>query len=291
MIEFKNVNFRYSSAEGTPYVLSGVGLSIADGEFVGILGANGSGKSTLAKLINCLIAPTTGKVVVDGLDTSVPENLWEVRSRVGFVFQNPENQIVGTLVESDVAFAPENLGLSQDEIAGRVDFALEAVELSHRRKFLTANLSGGQKQRLAIAGVLAMKPKILVLDEPTAMLDTRGRENVMDLVKKINRELGITVVLITHFMENTLGCDRIVCLNGGKAEFVGRPAVFFRQGRDFVGRFNLKIPFAYEIAGRLVESGIRVPDSIWESAADLPKFAECLASMKHEKKTDISEKN
>ncbi|HNY12004.1 MAG TPA: energy-coupling factor transporter ATPase [Candidatus Wallbacteria bacterium] len=273
MIEFKNVNFRYSNTEGSPYVLSGVDLKISSGEFIGVLGANGSGKSTLAKLLNCLLIPSSGSVSVCGFDTSKEENVIAVRRRVGFVFQNPENQIVGTIVENDVAFAPENLGIAENEICERVDYALDAVELTERRNFMTANLSGGQKQRLAIAGVLAMKPDILVLDEPTAMLDARGRERVMELILKINRELKITVVLVTHFMENSLLCDRIICLNHGLAEYVGKPSGFFRQGPDFVSRFNLRMPFGYELLTKLAASGIKISDEAWESAGNLRELA------------------
>lgn len=277
MIEFEGVSYTYSKKEGATPALSDISLSIADGEFVGILGANGSGKSTLAKLMNCLLVPTVGKVRVCGFDTSDHANVWAVRRRVGFVFQNPENQIVGTLVENDVAFAPENLGLPVGEIEERVAFALDAVELSHRRRFLTANLSGGQKQRLAIAGVLAMRPRVLVLDEPTAMLDARGRENVIRLIMKINRDLGITVVLITHFMENALLCDRIVCLSSGRAGYDGPPADFFRRGAKFVSEFNLRMPFGYELLSRLAERGHAVPPSAWERAHDLEALSAALA--------------
>ena len=273
MIEFKNVNFRYSNTEGSPYVLSAVDLKIAAGEFIGVLGANGSGKSTLAKLLNCLLIPSSGNVSVCGFDTSKEENVIEVRKRVGFVFQNPENQIVGTIVENDVAFAPENLGIAENEIGERVDYALEAVELIQRRNFMTANLSGGQKQRLAIAGVLAMKPDILVLDEPTAMLDARGRERVMELILKINRELKITVVLVTHFMENSLLCDRIICLNRGAAEYVGKPSTFFRQGPGVVSKFNLRMPFGYELLTKLAEAGIKLSNEAWDAAGNLRELA------------------
>lgn len=268
MIEFKNVSFRYSNEEGAPYALTDISLNIARGELAVVVGANGSGKSTMARLLNCLLAPTAGKVFIDGMDTSVDENLWKIRKKVGFVFQNPENQIVGTVVESDVAFAPENLGLPEAEIEERVSYALGAVGLIERREFMTAHLSGGQKQRLAIAGVLAMKPDILVLDEPTAMLDARGRDSIIKLMLKIKNELKITVVLITHFMENALIGDRLVCLEDGFARYIGPPHAFFMKGGEFISKFNLKQPFAYELLNILGEKGIRFGERDYIRASD-----------------------
>ncbi|MEZ7893353.1 MAG: ATP-binding cassette domain-containing protein [Candidatus Wallbacteria bacterium] len=274
MIEFKNVNFRYSHNEAMPYILSNLNIDIYDGEFIGLLGANGSGKSTMAKMINCLLVPTSGRVIVNGLDSSIEENMLQIRRKVGFVFQNPENQIVGTIVENDVAFAPENLGLAPEIIEERVTFALDAVGLLDKRNAMTVNLSGGQKQRLAIAGVLAMKPEILVLDEPTAMLDAAGREAVINLIQKINRELKITVVLVTHFMEHSLLCDRIICLKNGDAEYFGRPADFFKKGKNYVSDFNLKMPFSYLLLEKMTEAGLNSGDEIYSAARDLDTLAE-----------------
>ncbi|OQA78012.1 MAG: Energy-coupling factor transporter ATP-binding protein EcfA1 [bacterium ADurb.Bin243] len=268
MIEFKNVSFRYSNEEGAPYALADISLNISRGELAVVVGANGSGKSTMARLLNCLLVPTAGKVFIDGMDTSADENIWKIRKKVGFVFQNPENQIVGTVVENDVAFAPENLGLPESEIEERVSYALEAVGLIGRREFMTAHLSGGQKQRLAIAGVLAMKPDILVLDEPTAMLDARGRDSIIRLILKIKNELKITVVLITHFMENALIGDKLICLEDGFARYAGAPHAFFMKGGEFISKFNLKQPFAYELLNILGERGIRFAERDYIRASD-----------------------
>jgi len=290
MIEFINVNFRYANDEGEPYILKNINLKIEKGELLGVVGANGSGKSTLAKLLNCLLIPTNGHVLVAGLDTSLEENLWLIRKKVGFVFQNPENQIVGTIVENDVAFAPENLGLPEEEIEKRVSYALEATKLLERRNFMTANLSGGQKQRLAIAGVLAMKPDILVLDEPTAMLDALGRKSIIDLILKIKNELGITVVLITHFMENTLLCDRIVCLDDGAAGFIGQPHDFFMHQNDLIVKYNLKQPFAYEVLNSLSAQGFKFSEMDYKAAAAQSKLAEIIiraGENEFKKKADI----
>ncbi len=277
MINFQNVYFRYSNEEGSPYVLNDINLSIKKGEMAVVVGANGSGKSTLARLLNCLLVPAAGRVIIDGLDTSDENNLWKIRKKVGFVFQNPENQIVGTIVENDAAFAPENLGLAEDEIERRVSYALDAVGLAERRGFMTAHLSGGQKQRLSIAGVLAMKPEILVLDEPTAMLDARGREAIIDLIFKIKNELKITVVLITHFMENTLMCDKLICLQNGCVRFFGEPHSFFMQGRDYVSHFNLKQPFTYELLNGLSEKGFSFGEDDYKRAALSGELAAIIA--------------
>ncbi len=271
MIDFKKVYFRYSNEEGSPYALSDIDLSVARGELAVVVGANGSGKSTMARLLNCLLVPSAGKVFIDGLDTSVESNLWSIRKKVGFVFQNPENQIVGTIVENDAAFAPENLGLPEDEIERRVSYALEAVGLLERRGFMTAHLSGGQKQRLAIAGVLAMKPDVLVLDEPTAMLDARGRDSIIKLILKIKNDLKITVVLITHFMENALIGDKLICLENGFVRFAGPAHLFFMKGGEYISKFNLKQPFGYELINRLNENGFSFSENDYRQAAD-PKI-------------------
>ncbi|MBQ7960533.1 MAG: energy-coupling factor transporter ATPase, partial [Clostridia bacterium] len=224
IIEIKNLEFSYEDAEKKKStVLKGINLSIKKGEFLAILGHNGSGKSTLAKHLNAILVPQNGSVAVEGIDTADENALYDIRQRVGMVFQNPDNQLVATIVEEDVAFAPENLGVPEAEIRKRVDYALDAVNMSEFSKHAPHMLSGGQKQRIAIAGVLAMKPDVLVMDEPTAMLDPIGRREIMETVKKLNREENITVVMITHFMEEAAQADRVVVMNRGESVMEGTP--------------------------------------------------------------------
>ncbi len=210
-------------------VLNGISLNVRKGEFLAVLGHNGSGKSTLAKHMNAILTPTSGKVFVDGIDTSDAEQLFEIRCRVGMVFQNPDNQMVATIVEEDVAFAPENLGIPRGEIRKRVDEALETVGMTAFKRHAPHMLSGGQKQRIAIAGVLAMKPEVLVMDEPTAMLDPSGRAEVLRTVKKLNRDEGMTVVLITHYMDEAVQADRTVVIDNGSIAMEGTPEQVFPQ--------------------------------------------------------------
>lgn len=210
-------------------VLNGISLNVRKGEFLAVLGHNGSGKSTLAKHMNAILTPTSGKVFVDGIDTSDAEQLFEIRRRVGMVFQNPDNQMVATIVEEDVAFAPENLGIPRGEIRKRVDEALETVGMTAFKRHAPHMLSGGQKQRIAIAGVLAMKPEVLVMDEPTAMLDPSGRAEVLRTVKKLNRDEGMTVVLITHYMDEAVQADRTVVIDNGIIAMEGTPEQVFPQ--------------------------------------------------------------
>lgn len=210
-------------------VLNGISLNVRKGEFLAVLGHNGSGKSTLAKHMNAILTPTSGKVFVDGIDTSDAEQLFEIRRRVGMVFQNPDNQMVATIVEEDVAFAPENLGIPRGEIRKRVDEALETVGMTAFKRHAPHMLSGGQKQRIAIAGVLAMKPEVLVMDEPTAMLDPSGRAEVLRTVKKLNRDEGMTVVLITHYMDEAVQADRTVVIDNGSIAMEGTPEHVFPQ--------------------------------------------------------------
>jgi energy-coupling factor transport system ATP-binding protein len=224
---------------------------------VAVIGSNGSGKSTLAKNLNALLLPTSGTVLVDGMDTRDEAMLWAIRQTAGMVFQNPDNQIVATIVEDDVAFGPENLGMDPALIRQRVDESLEAVNMGDYRKKAPHMLSGGQKQRIAIAGVVAMKPKVIVFDEPTAMLDPRGRREVMDIIEGLHRE-GITVVLITHFMEEAARADRIIILDGGEVAMDGSPREIFRR-RDELLALRLDVPFAVELAHRLRDRGIPVP--------------------------------
>lgn len=217
-IHVENVTFRYGTDDplSLKEALSGVSLAVEKGEFVALLGHNGCGKSTLAKHFNAMLLPTSGKVFVDGMDTTEEALKYEIRRRVGLVLQNPDNQLVASIVEEDVAFGPENLGVPPKEIRQRVDDALKAVEMYDYRLAAPYKLSGGQKQRVAIAGIIAMQPECIVLDEPTAMLDPRGRTEVLDTIHKLNRELGITIVLITHYMDEAVTADRVVVMDSGR---------------------------------------------------------------------------
>ena len=230
MIEVKNLEHQFLNPQGGyQQALKGVSLHIGQGEFVAIIGHNGSGKSTLAKHLNALLLPDQGTVTIDGLDIKDKENLWKIRQQVGMVFQNPDNQLIATTVEEDVAFGPENLGIEPLKIRQRVDEALASVGMSEYKNRAPHLLSGGQKQRVAIAGVVAMRPKVLVLDEPTAMLDPLGRKEVMDTVVKLNREEGLTIVYITHFMEEAVLADRVVVMENGLIEMDGSPREIFSQ--------------------------------------------------------------
>lgn len=232
LIEFDNVSFSYvteddNSNEITVPVLEGFNLKIEQGSFVAVLGHNGSGKSTIAKLTNGIIFPTSGRVVVDGIETKDDESIFDVRRNVGMVFQNPDNQIVSSIVEEDVAFGVENLGIPSEECRKRVDDALKTVGMYDYRLKAPSKLSGGQKQRVAVAGIIAMKPKCIVLDEPTAMLDPSGRKEVIDTVLKLNREEGITIVLITHYMDEAVKADRVVVVDNGVIKLDGTPREVF----------------------------------------------------------------
>ena len=260
MIELKDVTFAYPAEEGkqTKNALDGVTLSIEKGSFVAVLGHNGSGKSTLAKTMNAILVPTGGKVLVEGMDTAEEANLLAIRQRVGMVFQNPDNQIVANVVEEDVAFAPENLGVPSDEIRRRVDDALKAVGMYEYREHAPHLLSGGQKQRVAIAGVIAMEPRCIVLDEPTAMLDPIGRADVLRTIRTLNREKGITVVLITHHMDEAAQADRLVVMSKGKVIADGAPKEVFQdvEGLKAVG---LTVPQTTELLWQLRQEGLNVP--------------------------------
>ena len=261
IIETKDLHFSYADAESegtTPIVLNGVTLSIERGTFVAVLGHNGCGKSTLAKHMNAILLPTGGQVFVDGLDTTDEELLLDIRRTVGMVFQNPDNQIVANVVEEDVAFAPENLGVPSDEIRRRVDEALKAVGMYHYREHAPHLLSGGQKQRIAIAGVIAMQPKCIVLDEPTAMLDPIGRADVIRTIKQFNRESGMTVVLITHHMDEAAQADRLVVMAKGKVVADGTPKEVFQnvEGLKAVG---LTVPDTTELLYQLRQAGLDTP--------------------------------
>ena len=251
LIRFDNVSFSY----GSNRVLEGIDLEIREGEFLAVLGYNGSGKSTMAKLINGILLPTEGKVYVDGMDTSDETKLADIRKTAGMVFQNPDNQIVATIVEEDVAFAPENLGIDPAGIRIRVDDAIKAVGLEKHVKDAPHKLSGGQKQRVAIAGVLAMQPRCIILDEPTAMLDPKGRSLVMGVIERLNREKGITIVLITHFMEEAARADRIVILSEGMVAENGSPKEVFSKKERMIS-LGLEVPPVTDLTLRLIDNGI-----------------------------------
>ncbi len=261
LIELAGLSHTYHA--GTPdavLALNGISLSIERGEFVAIVGGNGSGKSTLAKHLNALLLPTEGEVRVDGLDTRDPAATWEIRQRVGMVFQNPDNQLVATVVEEDVAFGPENLGLPPAEIAQRVEGALGVVEMLAYRRHEPHLLSGGQKQRVAIAGILAMRPQCLVLDEATTMLDPQGQREVMETISRLNGE-GVTVIHITHAMEEAVQCRRVIVLASGRVAMDGPPAEVFSRP-DELQRLRLVLPPIPALAHRLRSEGLPVPDHI-----------------------------
>lgn len=259
IIETHALRFSYPAAEGvTPVVLDGVDLNICSGSFVAILGHNGSGKSTLAKHMNAILLPTGGTVYVDGINTADEERLLDIRRTVGMVFQNPDNQIVANVVEEDVAFAPENLGVPPVEIRKRVDDALKAVGMYEFREHAPHLLSGGQKQRVAIAGVLAMAPRCIVLDEPTAMLDPVGRQEVMDTIKKLNRTSGVTVVLITHHMDEAAQADRLVVMSKGQVVADGTPKEVFSHV-EALKSVGLTVPETVELCWTLRRDGLDLP--------------------------------
>ena len=258
ILETKDLRFRYDEEEGpSPVVLDGVDLQIEEGTFVAVLGHNGSGKSTLAKHMNAILLPTGGKVYVDGMDTADEEKLMDIRRTVGMVFQNPDNQIVANVVEEDVAFAPENLGVPPEEIRRRVDDALKAVGMYEYREHAPHLLSGGQKQRVAIAGVIAMQPRCIVLDEPTAMLDPIGRSEVLKTIKQLNRTSGVTVVLITHHMDEAAQADRLVVMSKGKVIADGVPRQVFQRVEE-LKEVGLTVPETTELLWELRKAGVDV---------------------------------
>ncbi|MBC5732431.1 energy-coupling factor transporter ATPase [Flavonifractor sp. DFI.6.63] len=260
IIKTQQLRFSYAADEGSvpPVVLDGVDLEIAEGSFVAVLGHNGSGKSTLAKHMNAILLPTGGKVYVSGIDTADEDALLDIRRTVGMVFQNPDNQIVANVVEEDVAFAPENLGVPSEEIRRRVDEALRQVGMYEYREHAPHLLSGGQKQRVAIAGVIAMRPRCIVLDEPTAMLDPIGRSEVMKTIRALNRTSGVTVVLITHHMDEAAMADRLVVMAKGKIVSDGPPRQVFRQV-EALKSVGLTVPETTELLWQLRQAGVDVP--------------------------------
>lgn len=262
MIRIEDLVFKYIREDSREEVdaIRDVSFSIEKGSFTAIIGRNGSGKSTLAKNINALLLPSSGFVYVNGYNTSIEENLWDVRQSAAMVFQNPDNQIVSSVVEDDVAFGPENMGIEPEEIRERVDSSLKAVNMYHNRKKAPHMLSGGQKQRVAIAGAIAMKPECIVFDEPTAMLDPKGRSEVMSIIKQLNGE-GITVVLITHFMEEAAEADRIIIMDRGEVKLDGKPCEVFSHATE-LRQMNLDVPMTVVLAERLRSRGIDIPGNI-----------------------------
>jgi energy-coupling factor transport system ATP-binding protein len=263
MIECKNVTYKYEHSDESDIklALNDVNLQVKKGEFLVILGRNGSGKSTIAKHMNALLFPSSGSVYVNGLNTSDEKNIWNIRNKAGMVFQNPDNQIVATIVEEDVAFGPENLGIESSEIRKRVDESLKKVNMYEYRKHAPHLLSGGQKQRVAIAGVLAMMPECIIFDESTAMLDPSGRREVISAIKDINSRHGITIVLITHYMEEAVEADRIIVMNDGKIIIEGAPKDIFSNVKKMKS-IGLDVPQMTELAYELRMSGVDIKNNI-----------------------------
>ena len=260
LFDICHVSHTFETEEGKTFdALKDVTAQIKKGEFTAIIGTNGSGKSTLARHLNALLIPTEGELIVEGMLTSDAGRVWDIRQKVGMVFQNPDNQLVAAVVEEDVAFGPENLGVPPEEIRERVDLALEKVGMTSYRKQAPSMLSGGQKQRVAIAGVLAMKPDCIVLDEPTAMLDPKGRKEVMDTIHELNKKEGITIVLITHFMEEAVTADHILVIDKGVLKMEGTPREIFSQA-DKVTEIGLDVPVPADLARRLRKKGMAVSE-------------------------------
>lgn len=260
LFDIRHVSHTFETEEGETFdALKDVTAQIKKGEFTAIIGTNGSGKSTLARHLNALLLPTEGELIVEGMRTSDAGRVWDIRQKVGMVFQNPDNQLVAAVVEEDVAFGPENLGVPPEEIRERVDLALEKVGMTSYRKQAPSMLSGGQKQRVAIAGVLAMKPDCIVLDEPTAMLDPKGRKEVMDTIHELNKKEGITIVLITHFMEEAVTADHILVIDKGVLKMEGTPREIFSQA-DKVTEIGLDVPVPADLARRLRKKGMAVSE-------------------------------
>ena len=259
MIEARGVSFRYSPE--SPWAVDGACVTVKKGEFVAVLGANGCGKSTLAKHFNAILLPEAGTVLVEGMDTADEAHLYDIRQKVGMVFQNPDNQIVATVVEEDVAFALENLGVPPAEIRTRIDDAMQMAGIYKHREKAPHKLSGGQKQRVAIAGVIAMRPDCLVLDEATAMLDPRGREKVMETIRRLNRDFGLPVAAITHYMDEAAQADRVLVMSEGRVVLEGTPKEVFRQTERMRG-LHLDVPQATELCCELAKAGVELPGDI-----------------------------
>lgn len=264
-IEFHDVSYETYDKK----ILQNISFSINKGEFTAILGANGSGKSTLAKLVNALVLPTRGKVLVNDFDTSDEKNLQKIRQTVGIVFQNPDNQIVAATVEDDIAFGPENLNIDGEEIDKRINNALKLTGLTNKRNFSTDMLSGGQKQKVAIAGALAMNPEAIIFDEATSMLGPKSRRKILDKIKELNKKNGITIIYITHFVEEILDADKIIVLENGKIKITGSPNEIFAD-KNFTERIknqHLDLPFAYNLSEKLKEYGIKISSKLYDETS------------------------
>ena len=261
IIKVNNVSFEYVTEESAFKAIDKLSLDVKEGEFVVIIGHNGSGKSTLSKNLNAILTPTSGEIYINDLNTNQEENLWDIRQTAGMVFQNPDNQIVATIVEEDVAFGPENLGIEPNEIRTRVEESLKSVGMYELRDRQPHLLSGGQKQRVAIAGIIAMKPKCIIFDEATAMLDPSGRKEVMNTIKTLNKEENITVLHITHFMEEAVDADRIIVMEKGKKVLEGTPREVFTKV-DELKRIGLDVPYMTELSKELIESGLKIDSDI-----------------------------
>lgn len=270
-LQVENVSFSYDKKND---VIKNLSFSVEKGEYIAIVGHNGSGKSTLAKLLNGLLLPKSGNVVVDGILSSNKEKSFELRRRVGVVFQNPDNGIIASIVEDDIAFGPENLGIKREKIGERIDFALNAVGMTDYKKSSPYHLSGGQKQRIAIAGVLALRPEILILDESTAMLDPEGRKEILAVIKKLNKEQGTTIITITHYMEEAAEANRIIVLCGGEIVMQGAPKEIFADGKK-LKNYGLELPYPAYIAEKLKERGVNIDGAVL-SEEDLAKRLEAL---------------
>lgn len=271
VIEFKGVSFSYGNEA---FAIKKLNFSVEEGEFVAVLGHNGSGKSTLARLCDGLLSPDEGEITAFGMPVG-GKNLYEIRKNIGLVFQNPDNQTVASIVEDDVAFGAENIGLPREEIGERISFALAAVGMEEYRHSTPTRLSGGQKQRIAIAGVLALRPKVMILDESTAMLDPRGRKEIVDVVTRLNKEEGITVLLITHFMEEALLADRAVVMNKGEIVMEGAPAEIFERHEELL-TYNLALPRIGYICKKLQEGGVAVSDTL-DTEVLAEEIAKCVS--------------
>lgn len=281
MIDAKKIVFEYirrdeeGNVESITKALDEVSLSVKKGDFVAILGHNGSGKSTMAKHINAILTPSEGTLYVNGMDTREEEHLWDIRQSAGMVFQNPDNQIIATVVEEDVGFGPENLGVPTEEIWERVEKSLKAVGMYEYRTHSPNKLSGGQKQRVAIAGIMAMKPECIVLDEPTAMLDPNGRKEVIRTVRELNRQEKVTVLLITHYMEEVIHADHVIVMDDGKVVMQGTPREIFSQV-DQLKSYRMDVPQITELAYELKKSGMPLPDGI----LTIEEFKEAVSALK-----------
>ena len=279
-VNIENLSFAYPQREGEPVrkVLCDLSLGIEKGEFVSLIGSNGSGKSTLSRLINGLLQPVEGKVEVFGMNTADKKTLFDIRKRVGTVFQNPDNQQVASIVEDDIAFGPENIGMPRDKTGERIDYVLKVTDMEKYRNSEVARLSGGQKQRVAIAGALAIDPEILILDEATSMLDPKGRNEVMSVVKDLNRNHGLTVINITHYMDEAVNSDRIFVLHGGKIAMQGTPAEIFAK-KDEIRECGLELPRAASLTEKLRAAGIELDGQILTKEELATKLCESLPKM------------